>query len=167
MSENENPREMSLLSKNDTNGGAAEWQSISKAMDRRRRLASGEAGYQTLPGSAPFVDVVMLADAYLAEHADDADEIISREWIEREFPEWLRFYGGVGVASILIRQEGGNRWELQVWPYFGGECVCDIRLLREGCVPPQFQLDIGSLRTRGELRRLLKMLDRRVTPETK
>lgn len=83
--------------------------------------------------------------------ANDLLQRFDQDWLRSVCPDGTEWYGGCGVASIPIPSRFKERWELQVWPELNGARACDIRLIVPHCVPPSFQVDIGSVTTKFSL----------------
>lgn len=97
----------------------------------------------------------------------DDDKPITRDWIEKEFTH-VTYPGGCGVATFALSLRTNSlgfevcRWELQVWPEFEGRRAVTMRLSDSSYVPLQWQYDLPSIKSRGELRALVNMLSEEI-----
>lgn len=162
MSQNEKPSEMSLLSKSDTNGAE-----LAAAAERLRQTIenakSGDCSWISRVYDWPFgrgkrkpdytTDRQAIISAYLAEHATDDGELVSRGWLIAEgFTA-----AGTTPDDIFLLKSSPLRSE-SVLLYFNlskGNCGCFAIEREEG-------VDLlGGDVTRGEVRRLRALLERR------
>jgi hypothetical protein len=169
MSENEKPSEMSLLDKNDTNAAEPSAAKIAAAVAECRNplVLSGFSAEACDQMAARSRYEQILAEAYLAEHPADDAEPISLASVDEQFGHLICRRAACGVAFLLLRKSEWARWELAVWPPLGRESDCQLQVYRSGDPEPRDELRLPSLKTRGDLRRLLATLGCTVAPGNK